>query len=907
AVKFKGVNRHEHDPVRGRAITEDLMIQDLKILKQNNINTVRTSHYTDQPRWLELCDEWGIYLVDEANFESHGSGYGKESLSNDPAWKQVHVDRQVEMVERDKNHPAVVFWSYGNESGPGPNFAAARDAIKAIDPSRPTHYEGNSKYADLVSMMYPHRDTVAKQGKLNDPRPFFMCEYAHARGNGMGNLKEYWDAVEASPRCIGGCIWDYVDQTLLLPGDGRLTPDGRDKVMGYGGDFGDKPNSNLEACNGLVLSDRTPTAKLPEVKRVYQPVKFTAIDPAKGRFEMTNGYAFRTLDRLNLEWTLTADGAIRQSGTMKCPELTGGERGEVLVPVEAFEQQPGFTYALNVSIKTTTPERWANPGHEIAAGQFVLPATERPLAKLDGQPALDVAESADQLNVRNADFSAAFDVKTGTLSSFKKTAGPELIQTGPQLQVYRSPGDSDGWMEGTWNRGGLASLKSTLKSFSHETLSPGVLRVNATHAWAGQDDLMFVEDVQYTVFGDGTISVTSMMNCNHPEMVLPRVGVQLAIPAGFEQVTWFGRGPQENYPDRCAAADLGRYDRSVAKMFEPYVRPQTMGGRQQTSWVVLSNNDSAGLLVSMQTPLAFSALHFSEQDLTGHRHPNELLARPETILSLDSGTLGLGSQSCGPRPLANYILYAEPAITRFTLRAIGPKDDPAALAILQPPVVSPVKIARGRDGKVTLSTLTPGATIRYALGHGDAATMMDYTAPFKLIDGGQVTAMASKAGYAAASPASATFDRLIDKAGWRIVASSEQPDEGRAEHAIDNDPNTYWHSQYSGTEARPPHELTIDLGKPAKLKAIALTQRSDDENGRAKEFEIQASDDAQSWTTVATGKLSGRGGLETVKLKQPIRTRYLKYIITSATNGRPFGSLAEFDVVAAEGNDTATK
>lgn len=898
AVKLKGVNRHEHDPVRGRAITEDLMIQDLKILKQNNINTVRTSHYTNQPRWLELCDEWGMYLVDEANLESHGSGYGKESLSRDPLWKLTHVERQVDMVERDKNHASVIMWSYGNEAGPGPNFEAARDAIKAIDTSRPTHYEGNSTYADVVSMMYPHRDMVVRQGQSKDPKPFFMCEYAHARGNGMGNLKEYWDAVEASPRNIGGCIWDYVDQTLYLPGEGKVTPDGRTNIMAYGGDWGDKPNSNLEACNGLVLSDRTPTSKLIEVKRVYQPLKFKAIDPAKGRFEMTNGYAFQTLHPMRLDWTLTKDGAIEQSGTMKCPELTAGEHGKVLVPVKPFEQLAGPVYALNVSIKTTTPQRWADAGHEISAYQFLLPATESPVAKLDGLPPIFASERDDLLSIHSEQFEAAFDTKAGTLVRLRTSPGPELIRDGPRLQVYRAPGDSDGWTADAWRNAGLADLKHTLKSFSHESPAPGVLRVTATHTWAGRGDLVFVEDVQYTAFGDGTIAVASVMNCNRPDMVMPRAGVTFTVAPGLERVTWFGRGPQENYPDRLTAADFGQYVSSVSKMYEPYVRPQFMGGRQQTSWATLTNAEGSGLLISMPTPLAFSALHFSEQSLTGKRHPNQLTWGTETYVSLDSATLGLGSQSCGPRPLPNYILRADPAVTRFTLRPIVLNDATPALARRQPPVVSPVLIKRSRDGNVTLSTDTPNARIRYALGDGEPTT--DYAGPFKLTAGGTVSAMATRDGFVAASPTRAAFDRLIERAGWSIVASSEQPGEGPAERAIDGDPLTYWHSQYTGAEARPPHELTIDLGKPTTIKAVTLQQRTDDENGRAREFELQTSDDAKTWTTAATGRLRGGSDWETVPLNAVTTVRYVKYIIRTTRNGRPFGSLAEFDVVAAE-------
>jgi beta-galactosidase len=748
-----------------------------------------------------------------------------------------------------------------------------------------------------MSNMYPGVNAVLQRGQSNDPKPYFMCEFAHARGNGMGNLKEYWDVVDANPRCIGGCIWDYVDQTIYQPSDGKKTPDGRDVISGYGGDFGDVPNSHIEACNGLVLSDRTPTAKLPEVKRVYQSVKFTSADPASGVVTLLNKNSFTTLADLTLSWSLTCDGVVEQSGQIPCPPIAALTSGDVRLPIKPVAARPGAMYTLNLSLRSDHATRWADAGHEIAAGQFGLPMVDPVAVTVDSMPPLTLKKEDGRVRISGKVFTAEFDPATGTLAGFKSATGPELIRKGPQLQVYRSPGDSDVWIMSEWKRFGLADLEHQLKAFAVQQMSSGTVRVTATHAWAGKNDLSVLEDVQYTVFGDGSIAVSSQMSCNRPELVLPRVGNTLTLPAGLENVTWFGRGPQENYPDRCAGADLGRYTSTVTKMFEPYVRPQTMGNRQETAWLKVTNADGHGLLVSMPRPGSFIALHFTEQDLTGKRHPNELTANAETILSIDSATLGLGSASCGPRTLPQYVIHAVPRLTRYTLRAIDAKTDVATLARTPAPVVAPVLITRGRDGMVTLSTPTAGSKMAYAID--DETTMKPYAGPFKLTSSGKVTADATLEGQIPEAGSQMTFGKLLDRAGWRVTASSEQPGEGKAEHAIDDDPQTFWHTQYTGTEARPPHELTLDLGKKEAINAVTLLPRSDDPNGRAREYELQISLDGHDWTVAASGRFGGGIGKETIPLKPETATRYVRYIIKSTANGRPFGSLAEIDVVAA--------
>ncbi|MFT3785126.1 MAG: glycoside hydrolase family 2 TIM barrel-domain containing protein [Tepidisphaeraceae bacterium] len=895
-IKLHGVNRHETDPDTGRHQTEARMIEDILIMKRNNIDTVRTCHYPNDPRWYELCDQYGIYVVDEANVESHGMGYGDDSLSRKPSWKKAHVERTVAMVHRDKNHPSVVFWSYGNEAGPGENFAASRDAVKAIDTSRPTHYEGNSNYADVVSEMYPSHDHVADQARSRDPKPFFMCEYAHAQGNAEGGLREYWDLVDANPRLIGGCIWDFVDQGLRLPSTTGKSPLGEDFFFGYGGDFGDTPNDGLSSMDGLISSDRKEGSDIAEVKVAYQPVAFSADNAASGTITLKNKHRFTTLAGMTLTWTVTADGEVVQQGTLPAPAVEPMAEQAVTLPLRSMESKPGRKYWLTVSLSLTDTSAWAPAGHVVAKGQFPLPETPSAAAAIDSFAEVKTTEEAASISVQAAKIAARFDRTTATLADLS-IDGQAMLTGSPELQVYRAPGDNDVWVDGVWRRYRFEDLKPGASSVRVQPVRAGVVRVVAERTWNAAQDVLFTENTVYTFFGDGTIDVAVQMECNHDSITLPREGVRMMLPAMLDRVTWFGRGPGATYPDRTLAGLFGRYTSSVNDLYEQYARPQTMGNHADTSWVALTDAAGRGVLFSSPESFAFTASHFTEQDLSHKKHPTELKARPDVVLSLDAATLGLGSASCGPRTLPPYQIKSTPRTLHYRVRGITPSDDVASLARQSYPIVAPVLVQRDRQGTVTLSCATSGAAIQYRVGN---EAPHPYTGPFEEKAGQPIEAYATLDGSVESLHTSRRFERWIDRGAWRVVADSEQSGEGFARHAIDGDPSTFWHTQYNGQLPRPPHELTIDLGAPTRIKAIRFLPRQDGENGRAGEYELSISEDGTQRTVIRSARAENNTEWVEIPLETPMTVRSITYTLRREVHRRPFASLAELDVVPAD-------
>jgi beta-galactosidase len=895
-IKLHGVNRHETDPDTGRHQTEARMIEDILIMKRNNIDTVRTCHYPNDPRWYELCDQYGIYVVDEANVESHGTGYGDDSLSRKPSWKKAHVERAVAMVQRDKNHPSVILWSYGNEAGPGENFAASRDAIKAIDTSRPTHYEGNSDYADVQSEMYPHHNRVADQAKSNNPKPYFMCEFAHAQGNAEGGLKEYWDLVDNNPRLIGGCIWDFVDQGIRLPSNGATSPLGESFFFAYGGDFGDRPNDGLSSMDGIISSDRKEGSDIAEVKAVFQPVAFGAQDAAAGVITLKNKHAFSTLANLKLSWTISEDGAVLQQGAIAAPPVPPGESQALTLPVKTLTPLPGRRYWLTLTLSLDQATAWAAAGHIVASGQFELPGRESTTASLDAFAPVKATQDDAVINISAANCAARFDKKAGTLSSLTFD-GREMLSVGPALQVYRAPGDNDLWVDGQWRRYRLNDLKLL---DSHAALTPvaeGVTRVSIDRKWAAAQDVRFTESTTYTFFGDGTVDVIVKIGCNRESIVLPRQGVRMILPGAFERVTWFGRGPGSTYPDRRMAGLFGRYSASVSDLYEQYGRPQTMGNHFETEWVALTDAEGRGMLVSARDSFSFTALHFTEQDLSNKRHPTELVARKDVVLSLDAATLGLGSASCGPRTLPQYELRATPRTLHYRMRGIDSSSNLPALARGKYPIATPVAITRDRLGNVTLACDTPDANITYTVGDAPA---QPYAGPFEAKQAAVITAYATARGLIDAAPSVQQFEAWVDRSAWRITADSEEPGEGNASHAIDDNPATFWHSQYGASLPRPPHELTLDLGEPRRIKAITFLPRQDIDNGRPREFELAVGDNAEQMQPVHVGRLDNSNESVVVSLDEPTTVRYIKYTMKREANGRPFATLAELSVIYAD-------
>ncbi|MBN1985584.1 MAG: DUF4981 domain-containing protein, partial [Prolixibacteraceae bacterium] len=573
SVLLKGVNRHEHDPFNGRNVGVDMMIRDIELFKQFNINTVRTCHYPDHTDFYKLCDIYGVYVIDEANIESHGMGYGDESLGHDVRWQKAHVDRVVRMIERDKNYPSVIIWSLGNEAGPGVNFEVCRDAVKERDTERPVHYERYNEVADIESTMYPSVEWMDETGAKDNPKPFIMCEYAHAMGNAVGNLQEYWDVIESHKRLIGGCIWDWVDQGLAKPVPGKEG----EYFFAYGGDFGDSPNDGNFCINGLTTPDRQVTAKMEEVKKVYQYVGFEPVDLINGKIKITNKYQFLNLNTFHLDYQLECDGKVIQANRMPALDLAPGKSQEITIPIKKPELKPGSEYFLKVNFTLKTDEIWASQGHTIAWEQFKVPY-QVPVftAASNPMPKVQVTEDDFEVTITGKFFHLVFGKKIGTITSLKyynqeilssekemhysfrrrrnePPAPPTITYNavgGPMLNVFRAPVDNDRAFSRFWINEELWNLTTEVQNVAVNNVNSSTVEIVAAIKSSAPKGFSVVTNTTFTIYGNGTIDVNSTFTPDETEWPLPKLGYIIHLPEGFENVEYFGAGPFENYVDR---------------------------------------------------------------------------------------------------------------------------------------------------------------------------------------------------------------------------------------------------------------------------------------------------------------------------------------------------------------------
>lgn len=676
-ITLCGVNRHDTHPDLGHTTPRAHMLRDITLMKQHNINCVRTSHYPNDPYWLDLCDEYGLYVIDETDLEAHGFGIGGDwgELSKNPAWREAFVDRAERMVQRDKNHPSVIIWSLGNESGYGPNHHAMIDAIRALDPARPIHYESayeTEDYAglDLVSAMYTHVPELIAEGQKDDPRPFFLCEYAHAMGNGPGSLKDYWDVIDRYPRLLGGCVWEWADHGIR-----QWTAEGKE-WFAYGGDFGDTPNDGNFCIDGLCSPDRVPHPALLELKKVIAPVTAEAEDLSAGTVRVHNRYDFSTLDHLTASWRLVQEGETVQSGTLVLPPIGPGAEAVLTVP---YTLPPSGDAWLDITFALASDTSWATRGHEVAWAQFALPTEAVPvLLALSEMPPLSVTEEADFLTITGENFHLTFDRSSGALASWEYQDTPLLV-SGPALSVWRAPTDNDNQMAAAWRRAGLDRLVSRTSGVSWEQTAPQSVSFTAETVLAAVSHRpAFSVRYSYTVYGSGDVLLeTSVTPHGSGLPTLPRLGVEMTLAPGFDRFSWDGLGPQESYPDRQESVRRGIYSGTVAEQFQNYIRPQENGNKSDVRWATLTNSRGLGLLVTAQPLLNVSVHHYTTQDLTVAKHTYDLMPRPETILHLDYAQSGLGSQSCGPGPLPQYLLQPSEVhfavrLTPFSAEAVSP-------------------------------------------------------------------------------------------------------------------------------------------------------------------------------------------------------------------------------------------
>lgn len=673
-VLLKGVNRHEVHPMYGKTIPLETMIRDIELMKQHNINTVRTCHYPDDPEWYKLCDKYGLYVVDEANLETHGA---EDKLTKDPKWKAAYVDREVRLVQRDKNHPSVIIWSMGNESWDGKNFVAGRAAILAIDSSRPIHYEGYNEVADIESWMYPSVNTLREHGEEKSPKPFFMCEYAHAMGNAIGNLKEYWDVIESHPRLIGGCIWEWVDQGVnkAIPGDttGKT-------FFAYGGDFGDEPNDGTFSIKGLVTSDRNVKPELEEVKKVYQYIKIKAINTLQGKIAIENKYTFTNLSQFDITWSLTEDGQIIQSGMLPQLNAAPGKTIETTIPFTQPILAPGAEYWLKIDVRLKHDELWAKQGYPVAFEQMAVPfnTPAKPIMSIQDMADIQIIENADSIAIEGKAFDALFDKKTGCLSSltYNNHTIIEGVENAPIFNLYRATLDNDRTKERgpgiEWEKAGYDSLKYRLQSFTIDEVNVKYARVSTVTNAITKSGFTVTTLVKYTIYGNGYITISAQFTPGLNGLAIPRLGLRMMLKQGLENVEWYGRGPHENYSDRKESAAFGQYKKTVSQMEEQYERPQGMGNREDVRWVKITDEDNSGILITANGHLSFTALHFTDQDLHRAAHLYQLKPRKETVLSIDYAQQGIGNASCGPDQLPEYKIPAKQVTLSFTIKPYNP-------------------------------------------------------------------------------------------------------------------------------------------------------------------------------------------------------------------------------------------
>jgi beta-galactosidase/beta-glucuronidase len=672
-VKFKGVNRHDHSPKTGRAVSLADMVRDVLLMKQNNINAVRTSHYPNDPRFCDLCDYYGLYMIDECDLESHGFGYGGNRDAN-PSWApefaDACLDRMIRMVHRDRNHPCVVMWSAGNECDHGPNTRAMLNKARELDPTRPVHFERDVEVdtADVFSQMYTHPDLVRKIAERQDfeawggvksnerhkQKPFVLCEYAHAMGNGPGGLKEYWDLIYHYPCLCGGFVWEFIDHGIAMTDEcGR-------PWYAYGGDFGEYPHDGNFVCDGLVFPWREPSPGMLQYKKIIEPVRVEAVDLARGVFRLRNLYDFSGLENLTLHWRLEKDGEILRSGTAAIPATAAQQSSEVTIPQAAAEGFAAIGAHVNLSLRLAGATSWADAGHEVAWGQFELPVTApRRVAYRTKSPVAVLEEQAQTVLYSNR--MAAFVSKVDGRVRDWTWEGRRLFAEGPALGFFRAVTDNDRSMgtKAWYEKPDLQHFMSKLRDLTVEPYGDGVRIITQVRLSPPNQRRAYDCRYQYTFQSDGSLQLVVSGEPVGPweeQDILLRIGVTLRLPGTMDQVAWYGLGPGESYPDTWEAQRMGLWRKDVDGLETPYVYPQENGNRSRVRWLTMTDERGRGMLVAGMPEVNFSAHRYSVEDLNAALHMNELVRGEDIYLNLDHRQQGIGSASCGPAQFSGYML-----------------------------------------------------------------------------------------------------------------------------------------------------------------------------------------------------------------------------------------------------------
>lgn len=682
AIKFKGVNRHDYSPQNGRVVSREEIEKDIILMKQFNINAIRTSHYPNSYYLYDLCDEYGMYLIAETDLECHGFELTGDYkwITDDPSWELAYVSRMTRMIERDKNHPAIIFWSLGNESAFGCNFRKMTDVAHEMDPTRLVHYEGDFdvESADVYSTMYTWIENPKKPYLMKDiieksKKPHVHCEYCHAMGNGPGNLKDYQDLVYAHDKLQGGFVWEWFDHGIE-----SFTESG-EKYYRYGGDFGDDPSNKDFCIDGLIMPDRTPSPGLYEYKKVIEPITTTAVDIQKGIINLLSRYDFANLDRFNLVYKVMEDDVILQTGFMAVPSIEARANKDITLPYDlsVIKVKPGAHYYVNISYQLREDTSYASSGHELATAQFELPLYKEGIV-VRPEGILNVEKEHTTLHVKGANFSLDFNLVNGNLMNIVRD-GMQVLSKGPRLTLWRAPISNDMEIIDKLKKVYFLHLEHEVVMNIDYHMEGNILKVevdtiNSTTNSAWHFKTKYV----YTVCPSGDVLIdvegTPSGRVDLAPDMLPRIGVSMHLDKSMEHVRYFGMGPGENYADSKEAAQMGLYANTVDGLFTNYVIPQENGNHMGCKWVSMTNDRGMGLLASTEGDFNFSASWYEDKDLDDAKHTCDLVKRDYIVFNVDYKQNALGTNSCGQWQLDKYRAKFEDFKLSFRLTPFNNKE-----------------------------------------------------------------------------------------------------------------------------------------------------------------------------------------------------------------------------------------
>ena len=893
---FHGVNRHDFSPVNGRAITPEEIEEDIKTMKRLNINAVRTSHYPNDPVFYDLCDKYGLYVLAEANVECHAY----QQLSSETKFRSAMVERSQNHVKWMRNHVCIFMWSFGNESGGGNNFQNVANAVKALDKTRLTHYEGGSQYADVSSTMYASHWTIESIGKDQHNRPHIQCENSHSMGNSMGNVRDMFDLYDKYPCLTGEFIWDFKDQGLLTK-----SVSGKE-YWAYGGDFGDTPNDGNFCINGLVRPDWSWTSKCYNTKKIYQPLEFKVVNLNQGKFRVKNKLAFLPSTTYDVNYEIVDEEGNQLAGGSIDTEVAAGDSAVVTLDLSSVSSLPADEEAFIHFVATQRDNTlWAESGYVVAEEKLPVKTVTKSmydLTLLDDCEDISVTETSRLLTISNNQFSVVFNKASGFLRSYSYN-GVDMLSSAMKFNAFRLPTDNDGRQSGSWDAMGLRNLSTSCKGASVTKSEDGKkVSVTLDTRYSGKNGTYFDVLSNFIVCANGVIMVNSFFTPSSTGAILPKMGFRLEMPSTMEQLSWFGRGPWDSYRDRKEACFPAIYKSTVSEQREDYILPQEHGTKQEVRWIALSNSDGNGLAFVAPNQMAASAVHFRPEDnytdgSNRSKHTYEFKTCSYAVVSLDAVTRGLGNASCGPDVMDQYELKAANTSFSFFIMPITSETNVAQMARVNMPVCQPVSCERVAGGRIKMTTTTPNATIYYSINDGEWQKYK-YTVLNK--DACNVRAYCVADGLLESPIMSYDFDLFLSKSEWKVIDVDSEHQGNEAKNAIDGNLSTFWHTEYWGTEPQCPHTIVIDMARLYQVTAFTYTARTDgNQNGMVKEYEVYLSTDGQTWgNAVARGEFQNTAAMQVAKLATPTVGRYLKFVAKSEINGRAWTSASEIGIQA---------